>query len=379
MVVGPHGEGKQEMPNVDVSQCFLSATATIQEAISTIDRSGRISLALMVDSEQRLINTLTDGDIRRGILAGLRLTDPAEKLLAIKAQTPHPLPIAAPADTDIRKLLELMQAQKVRQVPLIDHRGRVVDIVILPDLLPSATASFRAMVMAGGAGMRLRPLTEKVPKPMLLVGGRPLMERIIEQLRDVGVSDVDITTHHQAEKIVEHFGQGDAFGVRIKYVNEECPLGTGGALGLVGRPTESLLVINGDIVTQMDFRKMFSYHQEQKAEMTVAVRRYEVQVPYGVVECEGPVVSRLEEKPTVTFFVNAGIYLLEPSVFDVIEPRQHLNMTDLIQRLLDSGRRVASFPVCEYWLDIGQLTDYERAQADAASGVLDPGHSTEVR
>jgi NDP-sugar pyrophosphorylase family protein len=166
--------------------------------------------------------------------------------------------------------------------------------------------------------------------------------------------------------------------VNINYVNEELPLGTGGALGLIEPPGEPLLVINGDILTQMDFRKMFAYHQEQKAEMTVAVRRYAVEVPYGVVQCRGSAVSRLEEKPTVEFFVNAGIYLLEPSVFNKIPPKRQWNMTDLIQGLLQAGRMVASFPVCEYWLDIGHHEDYAQAQADAANGMLDPVHRAEV-
>jgi dTDP-glucose pyrophosphorylase/CBS domain-containing protein len=359
------------VPKVDITQLFLPPTATIGEAVATIDRSGRISLALMVDDKRRLINTISDGDVRRGLLAGLRLTDPADKLLPIKSQTPHPIPVTALAGTSSSTLLDIMRSRAVRQIPLMNESGEVVDIAILQDLLPLAPAHFRALVMAGGMGMRLRPLTEDVPKPMLHVGGRPVMERIIEQLRDVGVSDVNITTHHQAEKIVEHFGKGEAFGVNINYVNEESPLGTGGALGLIEPPKESLLVINGDILTQMDFRKMFAYHQEQKAEMTVAVRRYAVEVPYGVVQCRGSAVSALEEKPTVEFFVNAGIYLLEPCVFDKIPSRRRWNMTDLIQKLLEAGRLVASFPVCEYWLDIGQHADYAQAQADAANGMLD--------
>jgi dTDP-glucose pyrophosphorylase len=371
-------ETKSAKPAVDVSQLFLPMSATIQDAISTIDRSGRISLALIVDAQKRLINTISDGDVRRGLLAGLRLTDPAEKLLPIKAQTPHPIPVTALAGTSPVTLLDIMRSRSVRQIPLMNESGEVVDIVILQDLLAQTPTHFRALVMAGGMGMRLRPLTEDVPKPMLHVGGRPVMERIIHQLRDIGVSDVNITTHHQAEKIVEHFGKGEAFGVNINYVNEELPLGTGGALGLIEPPGEPLLVINGDILTQMDFRKMFAYHQEQKAEMTVAVRRYAVEVPYGVVQCRGSAVSGLEEKPTVEFFVNAGIYLLEPSVFNKIPPKRQWNMTDLIQGLLQAGRMVASFPVCEYWLDIGQHEDYEQAQADAANGMLDPVRRTEV-
>jgi len=225
--------------------------------------------------------------------------------------------------------------------------------------------------MAGGLGTRLRPLTEDLPKPMLLVGGKPLIERVIEQLWLAGIRRVNLTTHYKPEKIIEHFGDGSTFGIELNYVNEEHPLGTGGALGLMPMPSQPLLVINGDILTQVNFRAMHAFHQEQKADLTVAVRRYEIQVPYGVIECEGARVRRLQEKPQVGFLVNAGIYLLEPSVYQFIPQNTSFNMTDLIQWLLDAGRTVVSFPVHEYWLDIGQPADYAQAQSDVANGRFD--------
>jgi NDP-sugar pyrophosphorylase family protein len=177
-------------------------------------------------------------------------------------------------------------------------------------------------------------------------------------------------THYKSEKIVGYFGDGRAFGVELNYVNEEQPLGTGGALGLMPVPQEPLLVINGDILTQVDFRAMLAYHQEYQADMTVAVRRYEMQVPYGVIECEGPNVRRLQEKPQWGFLVNAGIYLLEPLVYQYIPNGERFNMTDLIQWLLDAGRTVVSFPIHEYWLDIGLHADYAQAQEDIAEGKM---------
>jgi NDP-sugar pyrophosphorylase family protein len=205
----------------------------------------------------------------------------------------------------------------------------------------------------------------------LPVGGRPLMERILEQLKQAGIRQVNVTTHYKPEKIIEHFGDGRAFGVELSYVNEDLPLGTGGALGLMSPPRETQLVINGDILTQVDFRAMLAFHQDNEAEMTVAVRRYEMQVPYGVVECKGAHVRSLDEKPQLGFLVNAGIYLLEPSVYQFIPNRQHFNMTDLIRWLLDAGRTVVSFPVREYWLDIGQHADYVQAQNDLQNGRID--------
>jgi dTDP-glucose pyrophosphorylase len=358
------------MTGRDVSQLFAGFASPISEVIACIDRSGKISLALIVDENQRLLNTISDGDVRRGLLAGCSLSDSVEKLLERKVLTPHPAPVTAQVGTDDASLIQIMQDRGVRQLPLIDAEGRVVDIVILGDFLPQVIKPIRAMVMAGGQGMRLRPLTEDTPKPMLPVGGRPVMERIVEQLRDVGIRHIHIATHYQSEKIVNHFGRGESFGVNIDYVKEETPLGTGGALGLLEASDETVLVINGDILTQVDFRSMYAFHQDQRADMTVGVRRYDVQVPYGVVDCEGVQIRGLREKPQLSFFVNAGIYLLEPQVFRMISPNRHLNITDLVSQVVDSGSVVVSYPICEYWLDMGQHENYMRAQEDARDGKL---------
>jgi NDP-sugar pyrophosphorylase family protein len=252
----------------------------------------------------------------------------------------------------------------LRQIPVLDNEDRVVDLVMLDDLIPIQDLPLQAVIMAGGMGTRLRPLTEDLPKPMLPVGGKPLMELVIKQLRQVGIRRVNVTTHYKPEKISDHFGDGSAYGVELNYVNEDKPLGTGGALGLMDAPTETMLVINGDILTQVDFRAMLAYHRENRADMTVAVRQYDIKVPYGVIECVGVQVCALKEKPQMHFLVNAGIYLLEPKVYEFIPSGEHFNMTDLIQRLLDSNHTVVSFPIIEYWLDIGQLADYEQAQND---------------
>lgn len=358
------------MAGRDVTKLFANLSSLISDVIACIDRSGRISLALIVDENHRLLNTISDGDVRRGILAGCSLGDPISKLLEIKARTPYPMPVTAGANVAPETLLAIMRNRAVRQLPLLGPDGAVVDIVILADFQPQAVKLLRAVVMAGGQGARLRPLTESLPKPMLPIGGRPVMQFIVEQLRDVGVKHIHISTHYQPEKIMQHFGNGESFGVDIKYVNEEVPLGTGGALGLMKMPDEPVLVINGDILTQVDFRSMYAFHQEHRADMTVAVRRYEVKVPYGVVDCEGARVRGLREKPELSFFVNAGIYLLEPTVFRHIHNNQRMNMTDLIQTLIDCGQAVISFPICEYWLDMGQHADYKQAQEDVRTGKM---------
>lgn len=342
---------------------FVSLDDPIRKAISCLDRDRR-GIALVIDAQRRLIGTITDGDVRRAMLAELDPSQTIAAMLGSKARLRNDLPITARVGSSPERLIQLMRDRGIRQVPLLDDEDRVVGLVTLDELLPKADLALQAVVMAGGLGTRLRPLTEDMPKPMLPVGGKPLMEHIIERLQEAGVRRVNVTTHYKSEKIVEHFGDGSAFGVKLNYVNEKQPLGTGGALGLMAVPDEPFLVINGDILTQVNFRAMLAFHQEHRAEMTVAVRRYELEVPYGVIECSGAEVRRLKEKPQVGFLVNAGVYLLQPSVYEHIPPDRPFNMTDLIQWLLNAGKRVISFPILEYWLDIGQHTTYAQAQAD---------------
>ncbi|MDI9569363.1 MAG: nucleotidyltransferase family protein [Pseudomonadota bacterium] len=347
---------------------FVSPVQTIRAAMSCVDRGGS-GIALVVDKEDHLIGTITDGDVRRAVLAGTDLNAPVSALLEKKAGSQYPKPITAFPEADRKHLIGLMQHHVLRQIPIVDRNGRIIDLVMLDDLIPKQDLPVQAVIMAGGLGTRLRPLTEDLPKPMLPVGGKPLMELVIEKLRQVGIRRVNVTTHYKPEKISEHFGDGSSFGVSLNYVNEEKPLGTGGALGLIDEPTETMLVINGDVLTQVDFRAMLLFHQEQRADMTVAVRQYDIKVPYGVIECTGAKVCSLKEKPEINLLVNAGVYLLEPSVFRFIPNGKHFNMTDLIQWLLDAARIVASFPIIEYWLDIGQVVDYEKAQADVGNEI----------
>ena len=348
--------------NRTLADFSFSSTNTIREVIACINRSN-CGIALMTDGDGRLIATITDGDVRRAILDGRELEESGDILLHYKAAE-HQKPTTAPADTPAAVMLKLMQDHDVLQLPVLADDGRVVDLVTLDDLMPDASLSLQAVIMAGGKGTRLRPLTEDLPKPMLPVGDRPIMEHIIEQMRVAGIQRVNITTHYQPEKITDYFGDGQQFGVKLNYVAEDRPLGTAGALGLMEPTAEPLLVINGDILTEVDFRAMLAFHHEHKADLTVGVRRSEIQIPYGVVESEGVFVKTLKEKPSMKFLVNAGIYLLEPSALNSIPRDQHFDMTDLIDALIAAGRPVASFPIVEYWLDIGQHADYERAQED---------------
>lgn len=347
--------------------CVLP-TQTLRDVMRNIDRNAT-GIALVVDEDRHLLGTITDGDIRRGILAGVGLDDPVSAVLVHKVDPTYSKPFTAPVDTDPAGLLQLMQLHQIRHLPLLDSENRVADLVVLEKLLPEEKpVTMQAVIMAGGFGKRLRPLTDDLPKPMLQVGDRPLMERIVAQLREAGIHQVNVTTHYKPEKIVDHFGDGRAFGVDIHYVTEDRPLGTAGGLGLIETGTEPLLVINGDILTQVNFRTMAAFHREHEAELTVAVRQINVQVPFGVVEGEGPNILRIREKPTFHYLVNAGIYLLEPSAHRHIPNGVKFDMTDLIEQLISQNRKVISFPIVEYWTDIGQLGDYETAVQDVMNG-----------
>lgn len=350
---------------------FVLPGVSIREVIGIIDK-GRKGIALVVTADQVLLDTITDGDIRRAVLRDLDLTLPVESLFESRKNSPYPQVVTAPDETPEEDLREIMITHSIRHLPLLNKRGQVVDIVILADLALEKEFPVQAVVMAGGKGLRLRPLTDNLPKPMLPVGDQPLMEILVRQLRETGIQRINITTHYLPHKIIEHFGDGKAFGVGIDYVHEDHPLGTAGALRLMSPPNGPLLVINGDILTTVDFRTFLNYHMEHQADLTVGVRQIDLEVPYGVVECDGSRVRRVREKPLLKFLVNAGIYLLEPITYGYIPSTQRFDMPDLIQRLIKSGKRVVSFPIMEYWRDIGQHADYLQAQHDVKQGKLAP-------
>ncbi|HEU4322736.1 MAG TPA: sugar phosphate nucleotidyltransferase [Roseiflexaceae bacterium] len=228
--------------------------------------------------------------------------------------------------------------------------------------------SFSAVVMAGGLGTRLRPLTDQMPKPMLPLGNRPLLELIVDQLRAAGACRVALATHYRANTIAAHFGDGGRFGIPISYLVEEQPLGTAGALALLEPCEGPLLVMNGDILTDLAVGHMLAHHHAHSAEMTVAVRQQEHQIPYGVLESEGPLVTAIREKPMLHYQISAGIYVLSPAAHRHIRAGQPCDMPDLIQELLRAGRRVVCFPVHGYWLDVGQPDNYRQAQEDLRAG-----------
>jgi dTDP-glucose pyrophosphorylase/CBS domain-containing protein len=341
---------------------IVAPEASISEAMAQLDKAAT-GVLLICDKVRHLLGLLTDGDFRRAILKRKPLSEPCATIASSH-------PITSPISVSSSEALRIMREHDISQLPVVDREGRVQKLILSKDIVPNRELALSAVVMAGGFGTRLLPLTENVPKPMLPVGGRPLLELTIAQLRRAGIQNVNVTTHYLPETISDYFGTGETFGVRLNYLQEEHPLGTAGGIKLLKQFDDTMLVINGDILTGAPFGAMLDYHRAYHADLTIGVRKYEVQVPFGVVECEDVHVKSLEEKPSLSFFINAGTYLMEPAVRDFIPAGQRFDMTELISKLIEAGRIVVSFPIMEYWLDMGRHEDYAKAQQDVRDGAF---------
>jgi len=337
----------------------IGPTTSLIEALRTID-AGTLQLALVCDPAGRLLGTVTDGDIRRGLIRGLSLD-------AAVHQVMRTTPLTAPPSLSRAERLQLLQGRRIKQLPIVAEDGTLLGLDTLDSLLRPEPLPNRVVLMAGGLGTRLAPLTDRCPKPLLPVGGKPILERILEHFVSQGFVHFSISVNYRAEMIVDYFGDGSRHGAHISYIHETQRMGTAGALGLMAEvPTEPFIVMNGDLLTKVDFRQMLHEHQAEGAEASMGVREYEFQVPYGVVQTAHKRITGLVEKPVQHFFVNAGIYCLNPSVLGLIPPGQFFDITTLFERLVADLRPALAYPIREYWLDIGQLSDYQRAQDEVA-------------
>lgn len=329
------------------SDAVVARSGTIRDGLTALDR-GAAGIALAVDGEGRLVGIATDGDLRRAILRGATLDGPLETALNTDF-------LAVPADRGRADALDLMRAHRIDAVPVVDAAGRPVALHLLHTFLAPVERPNWAVIMAGGEGTRLRPLTDALPKPMLGVAGRPILERIVLHLLGFGIRRYFISVNYLADVIESHFGDGSALGVSIEYLREDEPLGTGGALGLLpGRPEQTTLVLNGDLVTSVDIDRMLSFHAAGRYAATIGTRQYVHTVPFGCVRREGDRVVAMEEKPAIAREVNTGIYALEPWVVGLVEPGTRLMMPDLIDRVLVRGDPVGAFEVEDDWVDIGE-------------------------
>ena len=342
----------------DWKKTLLKATDILSTAIEVLDKGAK-RIALVVDDNYRLLGTITDGDIRRALLKH-------RSMETVVTDVMQHDPTTALVTDSHETILFRMKKKDLLQMPVLDMEGCVVGLETLQHLVDKGRYDNPVVLMAGGFGSRLYPLTKNTPKPLLKVGKNPILESIFNQLVESGFHDFYISTHYKAEMVQKHFGDGSSWGVNIRYIHEKEPLGTAGALGLLPSdlPDLPLIMMNGDLVTKVNFEYLLSFHGEQEGMATMCVREYDFQVPYGVIETNEYRITNIVEKPTHSFFVNAGIYVLEPELVAEVKGDEFLDMPVLLERQLKKGKQINSFPIHEYWLDIGLLEEYERAKRE---------------
>ena len=334
---------------------LVSADMPMRKLLTVIDNEA-LKIALVVESDNKLLGCVSDGDIRRALINGKDLNTCAQDIM-------NPQPIIAEFNSSKEALIELMETNELVSIPLIDD-NKVVGLETLHNLLHKVELANPVFIMAGGFGTRLRPLTDNCPKPMLQVGDKPILETLILQFIKKGFSNFYISTHFLPQVIEEYFGEGSDWGVKITYVYEKSPLGTGGALGLLPKDIAELplIMINGDVLTSIDFEKLLSFHNQKNATATMCVKDYEYQVPFGVIESRGTNITSMVEKPTHRYSVNAGIYVVSPQIYKSVKTNEKIDMPTLLERNLDENVHLYTFH--DYWLDIGRVDDFKRAQSD---------------
>lgn len=347
----------------DWKEALIPINATLKDALISIEVSA-LQMSILVHDDGRLLGVISDGDIRRAILKGYPLDAPALDIANTQ-------PITALATASNQELLGLMRRKTVHQIPLIDEEHRITGLMTLDELTGIFERPNWVILMAGGEGTRLRPLTEACPKPLLRIGNKPILENIIENFAKQGFRYFFISVNYLAGEIKKHFGDGRSLGVDITYLHEKNKLGTAGSLSILPSiPKEPLIVMNGDLLTTVRFDHLLNHHIDQKAMATMAVREFEYQIPYGVVETKDKQLIRIDEKPIKKHYVNAGIYVLSPEVIHSIPKEEYIDMTTLFEHVLTTSTNVSTYPLQEYWLDIGRIDEFERAQKDWTSGDL---------
>ncbi len=336
---------------------LVKPSSTLMETINILHKGG-CRIALVVDQELKLLGTVTDGDIRRALISDFSMDSLITSVM-------NKNPLTAGSDTQKEEVLMLIKSRDLLHMPIVDKHNMLCNLVTLQQLHQKPIYDNPVFIMAGGFGTRLHPLTKETPKPLLKVGDKPILDTIIEQFVDFGFSNFYISTHYMPEKIQNNFIDKDLGDISIKFIHEEKPLGTAGSLGLLPKDISELpiIIMNGDLLTKVDFSRLLDFHEENKVEATMCVREYDFQVPYGVIKMEGHKVKEIKEKPVHKFFVNAGIYILNRKLIQKIDGSAYLDITDFLEGELDIGG-VNAFPIHEYWLDIGQIDEYKKANRD---------------
>ncbi|TDL51809.1 CBS domain-containing protein [Paenibacillus dendritiformis] len=349
---------------IDWKKLWVSADTSIFQVIEKIDLSG-LQIALVVDGEHRLLGTVTDGDVRRGILRGVSLQSPVTEIM-------NENPVVARFSDSRQSIFMLMKKKQLRQIPVVDDEGRLARIELMDNFIEKKQYSNPIVLMAGGLGTRLRPLTDDCPKPLLKLGDKPILELIIENFMEYGFHNYFISVNYHADMIKEYFGDGSKWGIGITYINESERLGTAGALSYLSDMgiTEPFFVMNGDLLTKVNFDRLLEYHIENKAMATMGVREFEYQVPYGVVRTSDYKLLGIEEKPVQRYFINGGLYVLQPETLQFIPKGSYYDMPELFQKLIENHYETTVFPIREYWIDIGRMDDFKRANFDLETGVI---------
>lgn len=338
------------------SKHLIHKDATTREALKQLDQLAGDAILFLVDENGQLQGSLTDGDVRRGLINGLNADDCAMKFAF---QSPRYI---EKGNYELKDIIALRK-QEIKVLPVLNGNKEVVNVINLKKLrsyLPIDT-----VIMAGGRGSRLRPLTDSTPKPLLKIGNKPIIEHNIDRLCSFGIDDFWISVRYLGEQLEAYFGDGASKSINIQYVWEEEALGTIGAVSQIKNwQHDYILVTNSDILTTLDYEDFFLDFLEKGADMSVATIPYAVDVPYAVLETSNHHVLSFREKPTYTYYSNGGIYLMKRSVIDRIPKQQFYDSTDLMQSLIDDGLKLVSYPMRQYWLDIGKPEDFEKAQAD---------------
>lgn len=338
-----------------IEKCCVAVSKRLIDAVGAIDAGG-VGIALVVDADHRLVGSLTDGDVRRALLKGASLESALEPHMRRNFSSVGP-------EAGRAEVLDLMQAMIVNQIPVVDKDRKVIGLHRLHEIIGAQDRPNWAVVMAGGRGTRLAPLTEKLPKPMVRVAGRPILERLILHLVGFGIRKVFLSVNYLAQVIIDHFGDGSRFGCRIEYLREKEPLGTGGSLSLLpSAPTHPLVVLNGDLVTQVNLAELLDFHEKGGYSATLGLRQYAHQVPFGCVDVEGGRIVRMEEKPLIERLVNAGIYAINPAVVGRVPKGTSFPITSLFEECLEKGETVGAFEIEEDWTDVGHRDQLRQAQ-----------------
>jgi len=338
----------------DWAKLLIPADATLLDAMRLLDSSAK-QIVLVTDSNRHLLGTLTDGDIRRALLRGV---DGEESVISAMNARPTTVYDGQPRAS----YMGILNARKLQHLPILDKGERIVGLASLDDVIRHDN---QVVLMAGGLGTRLHPITQSIPKPMIEVGGKPILQTIVESLVGQGFWRLIISVGYRADDIVEYFGDGSRFGAEIMYLNEHSALGTAGALSLIKeRPDSPLLVMNADIITTANLGEVVYFHDSEKFDATLCVREYAIQVPYGVVHVEDGMLKAIEEKPWYRAMVSAGIYVLNPSCIDYIPDNTKIDMPELLLRIANSGRPVGTYTLNDYWIDIGRPEELKKAELE---------------